>query len=294
MLAHVRWPSRSKPQGRVDNRVFLRLIKKWLKAGVMEEDGQVIDSAAGTPQGEIISPILANIRLHYVLDLWFQEVVKKRCRDLCGGCWATGSPTAIGAGNPSRQIKELPMPSQIGPVLRWAVAIGTLLLASCGANEAPIAVEQKISPPASTRAPTPIGEPSQTTEKTPPSIEECEEPATEVILGSPVSSEIVGSNQPPRERKYFCVRVPDGASSITFELTSTTSDLNLYVGHPDLETVQQGGIWFWSTNERGVEDKVIVVEPALTDYVNPGPYYIEVSAEDFRESSPFTLSVRTR
>ncbi len=189
--------------------------------------------------------------------------------------------------------KELPMPNRIGPVLSSAVAMGALLLVSCGANEASIAVEQRISPPASTRAPTPIGEPSQTTEETPLSIGECEEPATEIALGSPVSSEIVGSNQPPREQKYFCVRVPDGASSITFDLTSTTSDLNLYVGHPDLETVQQGGIWFWSTNERGVEDKVIVVEPALTDYVNPGPYYIEVSAEDFRESSPFTLSART-
>lgn len=96
-------------------------------------------------------------------------------------------------------------------------------------------------------------------------VGECEEPATEIALGSPVSSEIVGNNQPPRERKYFCVHAPDGASSITFELTSTTSDLNLYIGHPDLETVQQGGIWFWSSNERGVEDKVVVVEPALTD-----------------------------
>ena len=67
-------------QERVDDRVFVRLIKKWLKAGVLEEDGQVIHPAAGTPQGGIISPILANICLHYVLDLWFQEVVKKRCR----------------------------------------------------------------------------------------------------------------------------------------------------------------------------------------------------------------------
>lgn len=185
------------------------------------------------------------------------------------------------------------MPNRIGRVLCWTVALGALLLVSCGGNEAPIAVEQKISPPASTRAPTPIGEPSQTTEETPPSIGECEEPATEIAIGSPVSSEIVGNNQPPSERKYFCVHVPDGAHSITFELTSTTSDLNLYVGHPNLETVQQGGIWFWSSDERGIEDKVVIVEPALADYVNPGPYYIEVSAEDFRESSPFTLSVRT-
>jgi group II intron reverse transcriptase/maturase len=65
---------------RIDDRALLRLIKKWLKAGVLETDGQVIHPATGTPQGGIISPILANVYLHYVLDLWFQEVVKKYCR----------------------------------------------------------------------------------------------------------------------------------------------------------------------------------------------------------------------
>ncbi len=65
---------------RVDDRVFVRLIKKWLKAGVLEEDGKVVHPATGTPQGGIISPILANIYLHYVLDLWFEKVVRKQCR----------------------------------------------------------------------------------------------------------------------------------------------------------------------------------------------------------------------
>jgi group II intron reverse transcriptase/maturase len=67
-------------QERVDDRVFVRLIKKWLKAGVLEEDGKVVRPVTGTPQGGVISPILANIYLHYVLDLWFQKVVKKQCR----------------------------------------------------------------------------------------------------------------------------------------------------------------------------------------------------------------------
>lgn len=48
---------------------MLHLIRKWLKAGVMEE-GEVTQSEAGTPQGATISPLLANIYLHYVLDLW--------------------------------------------------------------------------------------------------------------------------------------------------------------------------------------------------------------------------------
>ena len=65
---------------RIDDRPFLRLIGKWLKAGVLEEDGQVIHPQTGTPQGGCISPILANIYLHYVLDLWFARKVKPRCR----------------------------------------------------------------------------------------------------------------------------------------------------------------------------------------------------------------------
>jgi RNA-directed DNA polymerase len=65
---------------RVDDRAFIRLIRKWLKAGIMEEDGKMIHPATGTPQGGIISPVLANIYLHYVLDRWFNEVIKAESR----------------------------------------------------------------------------------------------------------------------------------------------------------------------------------------------------------------------
>lgn len=64
---------------RVGDGVIKRLIKKWLKAGVVEEDGQVYKPVEGTPQGGIISPILANVYLHYVLDLWFERKVKRNC-----------------------------------------------------------------------------------------------------------------------------------------------------------------------------------------------------------------------
>lgn len=64
---------------KIDDKPFLRLIRKWLKAGILEE-GKVINPVTGTPQGGIISPILANIYLHYVLDEWFEEVVKAHCR----------------------------------------------------------------------------------------------------------------------------------------------------------------------------------------------------------------------
>ncbi len=65
---------------RVDDAAFLRLIGKWLKAGVLEEDGKVLHPVTGTPQGGIISPVLANIYLHYALDLWFERVVRPRQR----------------------------------------------------------------------------------------------------------------------------------------------------------------------------------------------------------------------
>src|SRR6266498_798951 len=64
---------------RVDDKSFLWLIEKWLKAGVLETDGKVLHPVTGTPQGGIVSPILANIYLHFVLDLWFQKVVILHC-----------------------------------------------------------------------------------------------------------------------------------------------------------------------------------------------------------------------
>jgi group II intron reverse transcriptase/maturase len=65
---------------RIGDRQILRLIRKWLKAGVLNTDGQVIHPETGTPQGGIISPILANVYLHYALDLWFEHIFRPRCR----------------------------------------------------------------------------------------------------------------------------------------------------------------------------------------------------------------------
>ena len=62
---------------RIGDRRIVRLIQKWLKAGVMEE-GRWIESEQGTPQGSVISPILANVYLHYVLDLWVDQWRRKK------------------------------------------------------------------------------------------------------------------------------------------------------------------------------------------------------------------------
>lgn len=64
---------------RVRDGVIRRMIDKWLKAGVLEE-GSLTYPDAGTPQGGVISPLLANIYLHEVLDMWFEGEVKPRLR----------------------------------------------------------------------------------------------------------------------------------------------------------------------------------------------------------------------
>jgi len=57
---------------RIGDRRIIRLIRKWLKAGILE-DGRRVPATRGTPQGSVISPLLANVYLHYALDLWVQQ-----------------------------------------------------------------------------------------------------------------------------------------------------------------------------------------------------------------------------
>jgi group II intron reverse transcriptase/maturase len=64
---------------RVADRRMLRLIQKWLQAGV-SEDGQWTETELGTPQGAVVSPLLANVYLHYVFDLWVEAWRKKVAR----------------------------------------------------------------------------------------------------------------------------------------------------------------------------------------------------------------------
>ena len=64
---------------RINDGVILKQIDKWLKAGILEE-GEVTYPTEGTPQGGVISPLLSNIYLHYVLDEWFTEVIQPLLR----------------------------------------------------------------------------------------------------------------------------------------------------------------------------------------------------------------------
>ena len=67
-------------QQRISDGAIINLIGKWLRAGILEEDGRVVHPQTGTPQGGIISPVLANSYLHYALDLWFERRVRPQQR----------------------------------------------------------------------------------------------------------------------------------------------------------------------------------------------------------------------
>ena len=67
---------------RISDTALLNLIGKFLKAGYID-DGQLVKSDKGTPQGSILSPMLANIFLHYVLDEWYETTVKNHVRGYC-------------------------------------------------------------------------------------------------------------------------------------------------------------------------------------------------------------------
>jgi RNA-directed DNA polymerase len=64
-------------EDRIADRRILRLIRKWLRAGISEE-GAWAKTEVGTPQGAVVSPLLANVYLHYAFDLWAQHW-RKHC-----------------------------------------------------------------------------------------------------------------------------------------------------------------------------------------------------------------------
>jgi group II intron reverse transcriptase/maturase len=65
---------------RIEDRAFLGLIRKWLRAGILDTTGAILHPVTGTPQGGVVSPVLSHVYLHYVLDLWFENVIKPQCR----------------------------------------------------------------------------------------------------------------------------------------------------------------------------------------------------------------------
>ncbi len=65
---------------RSDDKACLNVIRTWRKAGIRDTDGTILDPETGTPQGGVVSPILANVSVPYARDLWFENVVKQHVR----------------------------------------------------------------------------------------------------------------------------------------------------------------------------------------------------------------------
>ena len=103
---------------RIGDERMVRLILKWVKAGVIE-DGQWHETKEGTPQGAVISPLLANLYLHYVLDVWVQQWREKEAQ---GGMIEHPAPAAALAHAHALAIAQV-----VFGVLREEDAVATAL-----------------------------------------------------------------------------------------------------------------------------------------------------------------------
>ena len=101
---------------RIADGVILRLIGKWLRAGVMQ-DGVVVRTEAGTPQGGPLSPVLANVYLHFVLDLWFEKKVRR---------WLRGEASLIRFADDCARPKPLLLRDERSPHHKYPKSVSSL------------------------------------------------------------------------------------------------------------------------------------------------------------------------
>ena len=172
----------------------------------------------------------------------------------------------------------------------WPVSfvVALLLLASCGGSASTTTVAQQTTTPTTTAQ---TQQQTEASETTPQDIPKCEGSVDEIALGATVSSEIVASDDPPQ--KYFCVEIPTGVDNFAVSVTGLTANLDLFVGYPDLETLQQGGIGLKLSTAPDTEDEEVTVDIDPDLIWSPGSYYIEVSAPNSLDSSTFSLTVST-
>ncbi len=168
-----------------------------------------------------------------------------------------------------------------------------MLLSACsggdGADSDATTIAQ--SEPDSTNASTTAPPASTTTTSEGEGLEvvsDCVEADAEVIAFDSVTEGEVTAGS-----VFYCMVVPEGLSGFTVTLTGLTANADLYMGYGSLETVKGGGFEgteFWYSDEEGIVDDVIVVDPTapiLRGVARPGAYYIEVLGEP----TPFTLQV---
>jgi hypothetical protein len=119
----------------------------------------------------------------------------------------------------------------------------------------------------------------------------CESPAQAIAIGASVSGDIPAGQTYPGNARYYCVNVPEGTSSITMDLTGMSTDLDLYVGHGTLESVQgvnleQGETYEWKSNAiNNVDERVTITNPQA------GVYYAEIVSYQGAASN-FNFAVR--
>jgi group II intron reverse transcriptase/maturase len=99
---------------RVGDPRLISLIRRWLKAGVVD-DGEVYPNEGGTPQAGSISVLLSNVYLHYVLDLWFERVVKRRLRGEAYLVRYIDDLFPISLGRPPRSGRLAPTVGEVWP-----------------------------------------------------------------------------------------------------------------------------------------------------------------------------------
>ena len=167
----------------------------------------------------------------------------------------------------------------------WLVSFvaALLLLASCGGSASTTTIAQQTAAPTTTAQ---TQQQTEASETSPQDIPECEGSVDEIALGATVSSEILAG-----DRLYFCVEIPTGVDSFTVSLTGLTANLDLFVGYPDLETLQEGGFGLRLSTAPDTEDEEVTVDIDPDLIWSPGSYYIEVSAFGSSDSSTFSLTV---
>jgi len=111
-------------------------------------------------------------------------------------------------------------------------------------------------------------------------LDTCARPATELTLGDSLDGELDVRPEMPWDRDYYCLQVPQGMDSVTFQLTNLTGNIDLIVRN------LQGG--FWSDRLKDVNDRVITL-----DHPAPGPYYIDAGWNQLREPATYTIDVNS-
>ncbi len=182
----------------------------------------------------------------------------------------------------------------------WRGVVAVLILvvtASCGGTSTPdVADSEGGSPPPASSETSASSTPENPSTETPVTAAsgaeplgapygECGEMATMIETNAPIEAVVLGT------KLNLCVQVPEGVTRLVFDLSDMTAALNLFVGYPDLSTLEAGGEHFWASERGGRDDETITIEPGPTGFVDPGSYFIEISGGDSADGASFVLVV---